>query len=62
MADTAGFFGFDATVSDQVQSWDEDGKNQIDALNDETFGAGAQTSDWETNHKKVLQKLFNGLK
>lgn len=55
MADTAGFFGFDATVSDQVQSWDEDGKNQIDALNDETFGAGAQTSDWETNHKKMTR-------
>lgn len=54
MADTAGFFGFDATLPDQVQSWDEDDKcSGINAVNDETFGTGAQTGDWETDHKKV---------
>ena len=55
MAETAGFFGFDATLSDQVPSWEEDGRkeNEINARNEETFGSGAQLGDWETDHKKV---------
>ena len=55
MAETAGFFGFDATLSDQVPSWEEDGRkeNEINARNEETFGSGAQQGDWETDHKKV---------
>jgi len=53
MADTAGFFGFDSALPDQVQPWEEDDKCEIDAVNDETFGTGAQTGDWEIDHKKV---------
>ena len=60
MAETAGFFGFDASVAEQVKPWEEDEKNEIDAVNDETFGTGAQTGDWEMDHKKVrlLRFLF----
>ena len=62
MAETAGFFGFDATLSDQVPSWEEDGRkeNEINARNEETFGSGAQQGDWETDHKKV-KIIFFGL-